>query len=350
MPKNLENEPEEEILDGDEEVNDVSEEFDTDAALADISSELFGQDKGDEEEVETPSEEPEEAPDTSTSDEAPPAQPEENSVEVQEVGAPSTWSKEAIEEWAMIPPKSKAEILKREEDMFRGLGEYKEAAEVGRSYTKAIEPYSAVLASENVNPVELFGNFAGNHYLLSRGTPEQKLSVAANLISHYGINPNDIVARLEQGSQPNPEIQALTKEIQELKQGYTSIAQRETEATRQTLSQQIDEFAADPAHPYFDEVGENIAHLLKTGVATSLQDAYDKAVYTNPVTRQKEIDRLTAEKLTESQAAEKARIHKVAKSTAANVSSRSKPANGTVAVGSLDDTLTETMAQISARG
>ena len=44
----------------------------------------------------------------------------------------------------------------------------------------------------------------------------------------------------------------------------------------------METFALDTkAHPYFDEVADDIIALLKTGA--SLQEAYDKAVWANPV-------------------------------------------------------------------
>lgn len=60
--------------------------------------------------------------------------------------------------------------------------------------------------------------------------------------------------------------------------------------TRFALGEEITAFAADPAHPYFDEVTGDIAVLISAG--HSLADAYEKAVWANPTTRQKEIARL----------------------------------------------------------
>jgi hypothetical protein len=63
-----------------------------------------------------------------------------------------------------------------------------------------------------------------------------------------------------------------------------------------SVVKEIDAFAADPAHPYFDELANDITKLFEAGLAKDLPEAYEKAVYANPTTRQKEIDRLTAEK------------------------------------------------------
>ena len=54
------------------------------------------------------------------------------------------------------------------------------------------------------------------------------------------------------------------------------------------MNNEINIFAADPAHPYFDDVANDITALLRGGGAKDLADAYDKAVWANPVTRAKE--------------------------------------------------------------
>lgn len=344
----------------DENLEPNSDELDIEAGLAEITSELFGQGE-DGEDLVLP--EGEDATDDLAPTEeagAPPqkdaAQEEggdpESAVEgaVGDAAAPSTWSKAAAEKWAGVDPAIKAEVLKREQDMFNGLEQYKTRAEIGDRYESVIAEFKPVLEAEQVDPVELFGNFAANHYLLSRGTPEQKLSIATNLMAHYGIDIEAVQQRLSAQPQVNPEVEALRAEVAALKQGVTTIATREQEAVRTQFQQQVEAFATDPAHPYFTEVSEDIAKLLKAGAATSLEEAYDKAVYANPVTRQKEIDRLTAEATSTAQAQAQNRQDKKAKLTAVNVNAIPKSANGTVPVGTMDDTLEATLAMINARG
>ena len=60
------------------------------------------------------------------------------------------------------------------------------------------------------------------------------------------------------------------------------------------VSKIVDDFAKDPAHPYFDELADEIALQIKAG--KTLQDAYETAVYANPVTRAKELARIQLEK------------------------------------------------------
>lgn len=329
---------------------ETQSDFDTGSALADISSELFGT-EAPEEKAEKSTEGTEQAaPGEAKPDAAAAPSQEENSQAVQEVGAPQTWSKEAIAEWATIPDRAKQEILKREEDMFRGLEEYKGRAEVGDAYSKVAEPYKPVMDKLGLNPVDLFQSFAGNHYILSFGSNEQKLALAANLLNTYQIDIIELATHL--GNMPafDPQKQQLELQNQRLQQQLTQRQQQEFNAARANIQQQINAFASDPKNIYFNELSDDIAKFIESGVCNTLAEAYDKAVYANPVTRQKELDRLTAERKAADEAEASARKAKNAESTAADVRTRPNSRDGTVPLGSMDETMEETLAAIRARG
>lgn len=355
--------------------DDTQVDIDIEAANADISAELFGQGDDDDEGVEgaanAPSKDMPEGEgeagkteaegddqDSPPVDEGAPKAGEEgqpNSEEVQALGAPSTWTKEALEKWATVDPVVQAEILKREEDMFRGIEQYKGAAEIGAAYSKVVEPYAPILAAENIDPIQMFQSFAANHYLLTRGTPEQKIELAANLITGYKIPLAElldyIVERGDNVAEPiNPQVAALQKEVAELRGTVTSRVTAEQQQVSQRIEQEIEAFAKDPAHPYFDELADDIHKLFANGMASSLAEAYDKAVFANPSTRQKEIARLITEAQSAAAEAEKARKDKRAKSTGDHVEVGQTSRDGTVPTGSIDDTLSETLAAIESRG
>lgn len=329
-------------------MNPDEENPDLTTALEDISSELFApEEKKPEEDLVEETLQPEEETGDKTEETG---EKTDNSEDVQALGAPKTWTKEALTEWATIPRRAQEEILKREEDIFRGIEQYKEKAEIGQRYDAVMEPYRPILTAEQIDPVEIVRSFAANHYLLSRGTPEQKIQLAANLLTGYQI---DVPALLEHmGSAvlnpPDPEIVALRKELSDIKTAQSQFQQQQSAASYQQVQAEVEAFASDPAHPYFDELIDDIDKFFKAG-ASSLQDAYDKAVYANPVTRQKEIDRLTAEAIAVRETDEKTRKDKIAKSTAADLSASPSSRSGTMPRGSMDDTLLETLAAIESR-
>lgn len=344
-----------------EQIAETQDDLDTSAAIAEISADLFGQ-GGDSSDAgsDQPEAGVEKVPATVPAVEASPSQQpgeetpaaEATSAAVQEIGAPKTWSKEALQDWASIPARAQQEIQKREEDALRGITMYKQRAEIGDRYEQAVEPFRPILQAENIDPVQMFQSFAANHYILSRGTEAQKLELAANMIAGYQIDFEKLINYL--GShivEPvDPRVAALEQEVRELRQGFTSRQQQEQAQTQQQIEQEIEAFAADPANVHFPELVDDISKLFETGQATTLKEAYEKAVYLNPTTRQKEIERLTAAKTSSLDAVQQARQDKIARSTAADLSLDPKSRNGTVALGSIDDTLAETMARIAGRG
>lgn len=348
MPTNLED-------------TETQDGIDTEAALADISTELFGQDDdGDKTSVAAtqPGEgEPPVSGETSGTDATeaplqPAATAETTSEEVQAIGAPKTWTKEALAEWSTVPPRVQQEILKREEDFLNGITQYKQGAELGQRYDSVVEPYRAALAAENVDPVQLFQSFSANHYLLSKGTPEQKAEIAASLITGYGIDVNQLADKLIARGTPaqiDPTVAALQKELAEVKGFQQKQAQSAQEAAYAKITAEIDAFAADPAHPYFDALVDDISKLMQSGLATSLQDAYDRAAYANPATRELMLAQTTSAQQAALAAAEKARMDKRNRSTGADITTTPRSRNGTVPKGSIDDTLAETLAAINGR-
>jgi hypothetical protein len=346
-------------------VSESQPEIDTTAALADISSELFGQgssEGADQEKtpvVETPAgEQAEKTPGETKSpvEKSPPAQDEakteETSAEVQAIGAPSTWTKEALAEWASIPPRAQQEILKREEDALRGITQYKGRAEIGDKYEAVVNPYRPVLEAAQIDPVQLFQSFAANHYLLSRGSEDQKLELAANMIQGYGIDFTKLINFVgNRIIEPvDPKISELEARLAKFESAETQRTQAEAESAQTALLNEVDTFVKDPAYPYAAELLDDMAAIFGSKQASTLQEAYEKAVYLNPTTRAKEIARLTAANGANPSPAPQAERDDKGRFVAADVKLDPKARDGTVAVGSIDDTLNETMARIQARG
>lgn len=350
------------------------EEVDNSEALAEISSELFGQGddeektgddddlpEGEEDKIADQSDPPPQQDEANAKEKAPEGEAateeEDNSQAVQDIGAPKTWNKEELATWATIPKEQQdklAPILaRREEDFMRGITQYKDAADLGVRYSKVVEPYTPILAAENIDPVGLFQSFAANHYILSRGTEAQKVELAAGFINGYKIPLEPLLEFIADGGsqrEVDPHVARLEKELNELKSGISQRTEREQTVARTAIETEIETFAADPAHPYFDEVADDIRKIFESGMADTLPKAYEMAIYANPQTRVKEIDRLTAERTSKLSEEEKARKDKRSKSQADHVKSTPKAKDGTVPKGSIDDTLQETMAAIEARG
>jgi len=258
--------------------------------------------------------------------------------------APKTWRPEAAKDWDKLPENVRAEITKREEDMFKGIEGYKADASIGKVVKDIVAPYLTAMQTRGQEPVAQIRSLLHANHVIENGTMEQKVAVFQKLAENYGIQFNS-------GDAPyvDPQTQELKKTIDELRSRLDTNDNKIVETTKAALKQEIDTFAADPAHPYFDEVANDIAALLRAKSANNLQEAYDKAIWMNPVTRAKESARLAAEAATKAKSDAEEKAKAAAKASGANVRTSTKPGRGTAPVGSMDDTLTETLANIKTR-
>lgn len=329
------------------------DKIDLDAAMDEIANELFSDDvdegvKEDNENLEDLSSS--EGQEQLSEGVTPPEEtvPAQTSPEVQEIGAPKTWTKDAIQEWATIPERAKQEILKREEDFYKGIEGYKELAERGRSYEQVIDPYRPVLAAANVDPVQLFSSFAANHYMLSMGSPEEKLQIAYTLMQNYGIDPIVLAQRYAQEQnghtvQGDPEVAHLRQQLHQLQQHIGAQQNFQQQQALEAANATIAEFKIN--HEFFDEVSADMITLIERGAASTLQEAYDIAIYRNAAVR----DKVIASQTRQAQPSTPAAPAPKKAALQANVKTSAQPKNGTVPVGSMDETLEEAYAEILAR-
>jgi hypothetical protein len=259
--------------------------------------------------------------------------------------APKTWRPEAAKAWETLPPEVKAEVLKREEDMFKGIESYKGEAALGKAVKEVVTPFMPALQAAGIEPISHINKLLHAHQILSTAPLERKQAIFQSLASEYGVTLG------EAGDAPyiDPQIANLNKTIDDLRSRLDTTDRIKAEATREELKKEIDTFAANPANVYFDEVANDIAHLLKTKAVGTLAEAYEKAVWMNPTVRAKEVARLAAEKESQAKAESAEKASKAAKATAANVKTTQKQGRGTAPVGSLDDTLTEVLGNIKSR-
>jgi hypothetical protein len=187
------------------------------------------------------------------------------------------------------------------------------------------------------------GLFKADH-ALRYGNENQKLTMATKILGDYGIDPNKLFERLQNGApQLDPTVSALQQEVYQLKaqqqQQYLTAQQQE----QQTLNSELMKFSSDPEHKHFEGVRNHMAALLQAGIVDNLKDAYDQAVLANPTTR--------ALVLAEQQNKEREEATRKAKEAkeAASINTRTRPSMPTSQpIGSMDDTIRNTFRRLTA--
>jgi hypothetical protein len=169
--------------------------------------------------------------------------------------------------WASTPPEVRSAVERR-------------IGELQRGYQTAVEPLRPFLemAGDAGKLAQAIQSYVGIEQTL-RADPMAGLD---QICRNLGTTLQDVAAKVAgQPAQPRDAIvDGLRSELAALKQQFSGVAQEVQTVRSNTVTQTVQQFAA--ANSRFDELAGDIAHMLKTGFATSLEDAYIKADRLNP--------------------------------------------------------------------
>ena len=166
--------------------------------------------------------------------------------------------------------------VERESQYSTGVSTYKAEAQQARHLQEAVNEFMPALQANNINPAQWIQNLGRAHHTLALGTPEQKLSMFANLAREYGV-PLPAITQQQQG-QLDPTVAVLMAELANVKQGvnhFTNWRQQQEEAA---VQQEISKFSDTNQYPHFEQVRQSMIQLLESGVARNPDEAYTKAV------------------------------------------------------------------------
>jgi hypothetical protein len=183
------------------------------------------------------------------------------------------------------------------------------------------------------------------------GTQEQKVQMFRQLASDAGIDLAGLPAGTPVG-QENPllgTVRNLQAELASLKEGVTGVTTTIQNARVAELEGLVSAFASDTeAHPFFNEITPDIKQLIDTRTCTTLEDAYQKAVWSNPGTRAKMIERDAKQRLSSTRKSEAEHTAKAQKALRGKVSTAGK-ARAASGPETVDQTLEKALAKIKER-
>lgn len=311
--------------------------FDVGAAAEKIAGELFP--------PEPTEEAPEAEPDSRETAPEPRAEPKAE-PKVEPVAArpvPKTWPKEMHEHWSKVDPAVQDYWNTREEQMLQGIGQYKDEAAFGKALREVINPYQAMITAQGLDAPKAVSYLLNAHYKLSNASEAERGAYFSELAKTYGVD----LSKVAPAAQMPPELKSLHDELNSIKSQMRTREQAAVTQAQAQIRSEVEKFASDPAHPYFEDVADDIVPFLQAGA--DLQTAYEKAVWANPITRAKEQARQTAE--AEAKRKENARLDalKSRPAAATNVRSRDTNRTPTEPVGTMEDTMKRTLAEIRSR-
>lgn len=265
-------------------------------------------------------------------------EPAEEAIEVR--SAPQSWKKEMHEQWGTLAPEVQDYIELREQQMREGIDVAKEDGDLGRSLRDIINPYKDLFSQQNVSEVDAIKYLLNAHHNLSVASPEDRVKLFNQMAQSYGVNLD--------GSKIDDHTQELNNRIQHLER-LVSQSQQESQQEKQTKAmQEVDAFASE--HEFFDDVAEELSLYVRAqreaGLEVNLQEAYEKAIWANPVTREKEIERLEKEKLEKLSQEKQEKAEKAQKAKSVNVKAKDTNKAPTGSKGKMFDDLPDLYDQI----
>lgn len=342
------------IMNEEEAASSSGGDFDTQSALDEISQSLgFGSkesdtsdntDTGVNDEQETTSTEPEGSTTNAANtqnEEKQGEQPAADATAADIAKAPVSWKPEVAAKFNTLEPDVQAEILRREQDIFKGIEQYKTAADYGKNVYQVLQPYQEEVARRGIDPMNYLRGVLEADKLITNADPAQKIEYFKQLAATYGVSIDT-----ELFGNEDQTVQQLREEINQLKSNFTRQSEQAERAKLEQITAEVNAFAADPKNVHFNSIQNEIAGLISSGVCKTLQEAYEKAVWANPITRQAELDRIQKDKEAASKKEQQKKLEEVKKRTSANVVSSDRKPGNTAKPKTLDETLAETYDKI----
>ena len=310
-------------------------EFDMEAAVAEIGDSMFPQDEAAESAVEVETEQ----------HDAPIAEVEAvvtDAPVTPDRPAPKSWRQEHHETWAKMDTKAKEYYSQREDEMHKGMESYKESATYGKTLQDIINPYRPMLAATGMDDRTAVQTLMNAHYRLTQGDMQGRKQAFYELGQNLGFlnAPNT--------APEDPRLSQMREQMNTMQAQQTQRDQHAYNETNTKMLKEVEVFAADPAHPLFNEVSDDIITMIKSG-ETSLQGAYEKAVWMNPVTRQKQLASMQTAQVAKLKDDAKQTAAKARQATSVNVRGRTSQVAPTEPMGSIQDTMAATLAEIRSR-
>jgi hypothetical protein len=137
-------------------------------------------------------------------------------------------------------------------------------------------PYANVLAKEGATPQGAIRALLETVHTLRYGSPEHKHALFMSMAQQYGIDVNREI---------DPEKARLQWELDSRNVNDARAQSEEQQALTADVYNELEQFVGTPGHEHYPTVRVAMAGLISTGVAATLQDAYDRACWADPTVR-----------------------------------------------------------------
>lgn len=208
--------------------------------------------------------------------------------------APSSWTAKGKEEFSKLPRSVQEEVHRRESNYHEGLQRLKPQAHFGQVMQRVLEPFQQTLTQlqqQGIDAPTALQKLLHADHKLRYSRAEEKAAFLAEIAHDYGIDMGQVATQ----PAPNPEVMAMRRQMEQIQMQRQQELQAQQQNDQTRVMSEIEKFAADPKNEHFNAVRDQMANLLQSGQAQTLEDAYEKAIWTQPEIRQSLLERQTKE-------------------------------------------------------
>jgi hypothetical protein len=195
---------------------------------------------------------------------------------------PASWKKDYHEVWQKADPKMQEYAWQREEQMRAGVEPLLSKAQFADAMQEAISPYMQTIQGLGLSPDKAVAALMDADHKLRNSDPQTKLQYFQQLAQSYGINLGAMQG--QQGQMPqqtvDPTVYALQNELNKVRGEVMGWKQQQEMMENQTLLNEINQFSLKADH--FEDVRPAMIQLLQSGMAQTLDEAYEKAIRLDP--------------------------------------------------------------------
>jgi hypothetical protein len=185
---------------------------------------------------------------------------------------PASWKKDYHDAWQTADDRLKEYAWQREEQMKAGVQPLMEKARLADQFQEVLNPYMDTIRGLNIEPTQAVKALMEADHALRFSDPQQKQQLFMRLAQQYGVT---LGGELQQ--QPfDPNISALQQELNRVRGEVMSWKEQQEQVQNQSLLGEINSFAMKAEH--FEEARPTMISLLQSGVAATLEEAYEKAI------------------------------------------------------------------------
>ncbi len=202
---------------------------------------------------------------------------------------PPGWSQASKDYFNSLPADHplRQDVDKRELEVSKGFKDYSDKTKQYQEIEQVLAPFRPVYQQYGVKSDAEATKRLFEWEASLRANPAQGI---ARLAQQFGIDLKQFAQESPAQVETPEHLRPVLDEVGQIKQQLRAISDAQTQEQQNKVATELSSFAKD--HPHFETVRSAMGHLMNSGLAKDLKDAYDQAVWANPSLR----DQILAER------------------------------------------------------